>query len=399
MKPKAAIVGLFALAVGIILYFSLRKSDPGPAATPAPGTGSAAGSAAAPVPVERVELELVYSTEKKDWLEAQVAAFQAANPGVVVKLTGKGSLEAAQAIVDRTLTPALWSPADSLVLGMAAADYQTKHAAPLFDPEAAPQPLVLSPLVFVVWKDRAEVLLAASGGALSWKAIHKAVASPRGWPAIGGKSDWGFVKLGHTDPTRSNSGLQALLLMTLEYYGKTSGIAVGDVLDEKYQQFVAEIERGVSRFEASTGTFMTEMVRFGPSKYDIAVVYESLAIAELEHAQGRWGDLHVYYPATTLWSDHPLALLESAALTPAQRAAAGKLIAYLHEPGVQASALRYGFRPAEPAVPIKSLGDGNPFTRLASYGVRVDVPPVAPTPDGAVIRNLLTMWSRVVSSR
>jgi hypothetical protein len=399
MKPKAAIVGLFALAVGIILYFSLRKSDGGGGGTPPAAGSTAAGSAAAPVPVERVELELVYSTEKKEWLEAQVAAFQAANPGVVVKLTGKGSLEAAQGIVDRTLTPALWSPADSLVLGMAAADYQTKHAAPLFDPEAAPQPLVLSPLVFVVWKDRAEVLLAASGGALSWKAIHKAVASPRGWPAIGGKADWGFVKLGHTDPTRSNSGLQALLLMTLEYYGKTSGLAVGDVLDEKYQQFVAELERGVSRFEASTGTFMTEMVRFGPSKYDIAVVYESLAIAELEHAQGRWGDLHVYYPATTLWSDHPLALLESATLTPAQRAAAGELIAYLHDPGVQASALRYGFRPAEPAVPIKSLGDGNPFTRLAPYGVRVDVPPVAPTPDGAVIRNLLTMWSRVVGAR
>ena len=30
-------------------------------------------------------------------------------------------------------------------------------------------------------------------------------------------------------------------------------------------------------FETSTGTFMTEMVLYGPSKYDIAVVYEVLA--------------------------------------------------------------------------------------------------------------------------
>jgi hypothetical protein len=403
MKPKLAIVALFALAVGIILFFTLRGGDKkkeSPNDPVATGSGPVAGTGAAPAG-RAVTIELLYSTEKKEWLESAVAGFQKDNPAITVKLTGKGSLEAAQAIVDGTAKPTLWSPADSLVLGIADADWNTKYGVPLVaaDGDAAPQPLVLSPLVFVVWKDRAEVLLAASEGALSWKAIHKAVTSPRGWPAVGGKPDWGFVKLGHTDPTKSNSGLQALLLMTYEFYGKTSGLVVGDLLDPKYQQFVKEVEKGVSKFEASTGTFMTDMIRFGPSKYDIAVVYESLAIAELEHAQGRWGDLNVYYPATTVWSDHPLALLAGDWTTPDQTDAANKLVAYLHRKDVQGTALRFGFRPADPAVPIKSLGDGNPFTRLADHGVRVDVPPVAQTPDGAVIRNLMTMWSRIVSTK
>ena len=130
----------------------------------------------------------------------------------------------------------------------------------------------------MVWEDRGEVLAKSGDGKISWKSIHKAVTSNKGWPAIGGKAAWGFVKLGHTDPTRSNSGLQALLLMTLEYYGKTSGLQVADLLDPKYQGFVQAVEKGVGKFEASTGTFMTEMIRFGPSKYDISVVYENLAI-------------------------------------------------------------------------------------------------------------------------
>ena len=160
--------------------------------------------------------------------------------------------------------------------------------------------------------DRANVLLKAGGGTISWKSIEAAVSSNQGWPAIGGKAEWGFVKLGHTDPTQSNSGLQALLLMTMEYYGKTTGLTVADVLDPGYQAFIAGPEKGVAKFEASTGTFMTDMVRFGPSKYDIAAVYEGIAISQIENAQGRWGNLRVYYPATTIWSDHPAAVLLAA---------------------------------------------------------------------------------------
>jgi hypothetical protein len=38
-----------------------------------------------------------------------------------------------------------------------------------------------------------------------------------------------------------------------------------------------------------------------------------------------------------------------------------------------------------------------PFTRLSQHGVMIEIPPVAQTPDGQVVRNLMMMWSRVVS--
>ncbi len=339
----------------------------------------------------KVTIAFEYSTEKKDWLEAAVAAFEKANPTIHVELTGKGSLEAAQAILDGTDHPVLWSPADSLVANLAASDYKTKTNAALYVGTA--EPLVLSPLVFVVWEDRAKALGEGTNNQLSWKMIHDAVVSPKGWAGLGGKPAWGFVKLGHTDPNKSNSGLEAIVLMGFEYFG-TPALTVEQLLDPGFQTFVKEIDASV-QLEASTGTFMTDMIRFGPSKYDIAVVYESLAISQLPNAQGRWGSLRVYYPPVTIWSDHPIVLIDDPKQTKEQRDAATQLIAFLRSTPVQATALQFGFRPADPSVPMKTAA-ASPFENMAKYGLALEVPAAARPPEGPVVRNLLMMWSRVV---
>ena len=80
------------------------------------------------------EIQVVYSTEKKDWIEAVTAEFAKANPGIKVTLVGKGSLDAAQGILDEQLKPTVWSPADTMVMNMLASDWQTKnHAAIIAD--------------------------------------------------------------------------------------------------------------------------------------------------------------------------------------------------------------------------------------------------------------------------
>jgi ABC-type molybdate transport system substrate-binding protein len=394
MKSKVVIIAAFVLAAIAIVIFAKgggggeKKND---AKTPQTNTDK-------PPPKETgAEIQVVYSTEKKDWIEAVTAEFAKANPSIKVTLVGKGSLDAAQAIFDDQLKPTVWSPADGMAMNLLASDWQTKNHANIIATagDDAPQPLLLTPLVFVAWEDRATPLLKASGGSISWKAIHKAVTSPQGWLAIGGQGRWGFVKLGHTDPTKSNSGLEALYLMSLEYFGKNK-LAIEDLLDAKYQDFIRGVEKGVTKFENSTGTFMTDMVRFGPSKYDIAVVYESLAISQVDQAAGRWGKLHVYYPSTTIWSDHPVALLDAPWVTAEQKQAARKYIAFLRSKPSQQRALEYGFRPADTSVPIVTNDAQNPFTRLAAQGITVDVPPAADAPDGPVVRNLMMMWTRVV---
>jgi ABC-type Fe3+ transport system substrate-binding protein len=399
MKAKILIVIGFVLAAGLVLWLTRRGGGEKGGATSGRDQG---GETARPSNGPATEVSLLYSTEKKEWLDAAVAEFQTANPGIKVALRGMGSIDAVTAILDGKEKPVLWSPADSMVLAMLRDEWQTKNGTSLFGDEGGddePQSLVLTPLVFVVWQDRAEALRQASGGQITWSAIHKAVTSNQGWPAIGGKPAWGFVKLGHTDPTRSNSGLQTLLLMTYEYYKKSRGLTVSDLLDPGYQKWIKEIESGVSRFEMSTGTFMTDMIRFGPSKYDISMVYENLAISQLANAQGRWGNLLVFYPPVTLWSDHPVAMLRGDWVSAEQKEAGRKLIAFLRSRPVQERALQQGFRPADTSVPIRTSDGANPWTRLAQFGIAVEVPPAADLPDGAVVRNLMTMWRRVVEAR
>jgi hypothetical protein len=394
VNPKVVIIVVFVAAAAGIFYFTKARSPAGaPTAGPAaPGPAGGKGPA--------VEISVLYSTEKKEWLEAATEAFKKDHPEIGVALAGKGSFDAAQALVDGKEKPTVWSPADSLALGLGGADFQTRNGAPLFAAEGqpdAPSPLVITPLVFVVWEDRATALLKASGGKMSWKVIRDAVSSNKGWPAVGGKAEWGFVKLGHTDPTRSNSGLQALLSMSLEYTGKPASLSMAEILDPKLQEWVLGLEKGVGKFELSTGSFMTDMIRFGPSRYDIAVVYENLAVAQIENAQGRWGNLQIQYPPTTFWSDHPAALLKGAWVTPEQAKAARTFLAHLRSRPMQELALGFGFRPADPAVPLKSGDPKNPFTRLAQYGLQLDLPPAAAVADPAVVRNLMTFWSRTVA--
>ena len=395
MKGKLIILLGFVVAVVAIVVFTLqgRKDGGGDDAGQKPD-GKAPTAAG-------VEITMLYGTEKEDWLKSCLTAFQAAHPEIAVKLVGMGSLDGVNAILDGKEKPTIFSPADSLALALLDSDWEAKNHTSIISKDGPdrPEPLVITPLVFAIWEDRATVLQKAGNGSVTWKSIHDAVASNQGWPAIGGKAEWGFVKLGHTDPTRSNSGLQALLLMTLEYYNKSAGLTVADVLDPGYQAWVAETEKGVGKFETSTGTFMTDMVRFGPSRFDIAVVYENLAVGQIENAQGRWGNLKIYYPATTLWSDHPLAILQADWVSPEQKEAARTWSQWLRSREMQQKALAYGFRPGDPSVPVLSGDASNPFQRYATYGVKVEVPPVATLPDGAVLRNLMTMWSRVVQTR
>jgi hypothetical protein len=87
-------------------------------------------------------------------------------------------------------------------------------------------------------------------------------------------------------------------------------------------------------------------------------------------------------------------LLDTEWATPAQRAAAETLVDYLMSPPVQQRALRQGFRPGNLDVPVITQDSDNPFHRFHDLGVRVDVPRIAATPDGAVLEALLQTFQR-----
>jgi ABC-type Fe3+ transport system substrate-binding protein/tRNA A-37 threonylcarbamoyl transferase component Bud32 len=343
-----------ALVIGGITTFALFA-----------GGGAAAKSA--------IEVQVVYSSEKKEWMEATTAAFEKQHPDIAIKLDKMGSLEAGEAILAGKSRPVLWSPADTVVLDLFAADWRAAHGSDLLARgDDAPQRLLLTPIVWISWEDRA---------ATSWHAIHDAIGKDH-------------LKLGHTDPTRSSTGLLALLSMASEYSNRLDEAAIAD---PAFVKWLGEIEGGVAKKdEASTGSFSKTMIELGASQVEVGVVYESIAIAMFDKAKQRWGKaLHVEYPAVTFWSDHPIALLAGDWVKPDQAKAAHAFVAFLRSREAQQSALQYGFRAAEVDIPLMTEDPANPFKKYAGNGIKLDIPAARGVPPTPVVKALLAQWRKL----
>ncbi|HYN43710.1 MAG TPA: substrate-binding domain-containing protein, partial [Thermoanaerobaculia bacterium] len=261
---------------------------------PKTGTPAAPGEASTPPKGAKVTLDFLYTTEKERWLKGALEEFAKARPDIYVKARGVGTIESIRLITEGKETPVAWSPADEVAINLLDTEWSLQKGAPIVDraEDVAPQPLVITPLVVIAWEERAKALAkAGTGDPADWAVIHKLATNPKGWLGVGASAEWGFVKLGHTAPNTSNSGLQTLILMAYGFHGKSAGLVQADILDEKFQKWLKEIETAVGKFGNSSGTYMRDMVLFGPSKYDLIWNYESVAISEMAAAQGRWGNL------------------------------------------------------------------------------------------------------------
>jgi ABC-type molybdate transport system substrate-binding protein len=349
---------------------------------------------------EPVTLTVAYGTEKKVWLEEAARQFAATNPRVngrpiQVKLEGIGSREIVTRITQEDYQPTVFNPASSIQIELLRQEWRTRRGGEIFlDGVDEPQPLVLTPLVLVAWEERAQALW-PNGPQTIWRDVQKALVNDQGWKGIpNGKEEWGFVKFGHTSPETSNSGTQTLVLLAYAYHNKTNGLTAGDMTDPQFQEWLDGIERSVLEFGDSTGTFMTDMVNFGPGKYDFVAVYENLALENIENAKGKWGPIRIYYPPANIFSDHPYATLNAPWVTPEQRSAAAQFRSFLLGREMQELARQYGFRPANPSVPVITNDPNNPFNRYKDYGVAIDIPQVVATPSADVLNELITLWRR-----
>ena len=366
-------------------------SQPGSGSTPVADGGNSGGNSGG----AKVAFGLAYGTEKKRWMEWAVLEFAKtpAGQGIEVQLIPLGSLEGAQALLKGDQRIAAWSPASSLYKASFLQDWQVKYST---QPIAKEEMLALTPMVFVWWAER-QSAFAAKYGATSFKTIGTALAEKTGWAGIAKKPEWGLFKFGHTNPNQSNSGLVTLVSMAYEYHGKSRGLALADILDNGFQQWLDGVEAGVTGMSNSTGTMMKEMVLKGPSAFDCLFVYESVAIDYLKNAEGRWGELRIEYPIHNLWNDNPYYVIDAPWVTPAQRKAAEAFLTYLLTEPVQRQALVHGLRPGNPEVGVRFAD--SPFETMQRYGLRNDLSAVAENPSPEVVANLLATWQRSRGNR
>lgn len=353
-------------------------------------------------PPEPIIISLLYSTEKADWLDEVIQDFYRTNPrvnGRSIELTLKkmGSREMILEVMDGQEQPVIISPAGSLQISILEDLSASKYGEPIVKLNDASicTKVLKSPLVLVAWRERAKVLWGESLPSDLWQSLHDSLIDPQGWAAVG-HPEWGYIKLGQTNPLKSNSGFMTLLLMTYGYYGKSSNLTFSDIQDNpNFQTWLLEIENSISKFGDSTGTYMEEIVTYGPSMYDIVAVYEATAIENAEYALGRYGELRIYYPPQTIISDHPFCLVNAEWVSEQQVEAARVFIEYLiGEEAQRIAMINYGFRPVTSGISLEQ--PGSPFTKFATNGIQMDLPPEVEIPDGAVLNTLLDFWSRNV---
>lgn len=356
-------------------------------------------------PLPELRVQVVYATEEGDWMRAAAERFnQEAHvlngQRIVIELVPMDSGEALIQIKDGKLTPTAWSPASMLWVNTLNDEWQVRHATDLVMRVGQYQatPLVLTPMVFVMWEDRYEVFREHFGRDPDWDTIQQAVIAAEGWKTLGGNPDWGFFKFGQADPIYSNSGLVAITLATYDRYGKTRGLTPEFITSSGYQSWIRPLWLSiVGSYDRTSADLMQNMLRYGPSTYDVILVYENLVAAYMKNASGRWGDdLRVFYPHLNLWNDHPYCVLLAEWSSADEKDAALEFQKYLLSEQIQSEALRYGFRPANVDVPVVNEDPENPFNKYQAQGLAIQIPRInlVETPSADVIQAMQKLFKQ-----
>lgn len=357
-------------------------------------------------PPQPIVVDVLYSTEKAAWITEAVRRFQASGARldgrpIQPELSKSGSREMYLAVLDGDARPDLISPASMLQISLlqdlsAARTDRFKSAVVDRGDSRTCRPVLNTPVVLVAWKNRADVLWGENPGDDLWLDLHKAVTEET-WETYG-HPEWGFIKFGQTNPLKSNSGFQTFLLMTYGYFDRTNGLSNDYILDPDYQNWYREFGRNVTKFGDSTGTFMEEIVAYGPSRYDIVAVYEATAIEHVENAVARYGSgygsLQIYYPPATSLSDHPFCVLKADWVALEEARAAQMFLDFLTSREMQELALQHGFRPVDDGISLER--PGSPFPRYAANGVQLDLTAQVEVPPGNVLNTMLELWARTV---
>ena len=350
-----------------------------------------------------LNISVLYSAELRAWLQPATDAFNAQNKKVgdqVVQVTIETLDDGAalREIISGRRTPTAWIPASTIWVNLLNQQWRANHATDLLlrSGEYGTTPMALTPMVFVMFAERAAVF--TNGRAVDWNEIQQAVTNPEGWKALGGEEDWGRVKYSQTDPSTSNAGLLAATLATYTYFNKTGGLTTGDLDNPEYQRWIEGMASGlVDDTPPTAQQQMDDVLRYGPSRYDIVSIYESLVVQQIKNAPGRFGtDLKVFYPRLNIWSDYPFSILVGEDSTAEEKDAALLFRNYLYSVPIQEQALGAGFRPANPDVPLLTNDANNPFNRYKDAGLEIRIPrtTIADTPAGDVLNRLMTVFGR-----
>lgn len=341
----------------------------------------------APLPGFKQALVVVSGSELQEPLTVLETTFEDQYPSIDLELEFQGS----QDMIDRyqkdenDFTPAVLIPASADFL----ADLVSNQEALV---DGSPQAIVKTYLVAVVWPDRAVALF--PDGQWSWSRIEAGLkADRRAWGAIGGQAKWGSFDFTMTDPTRSNSGQLTLGLWSRSHLSG-GDLTAATVSTPAVLDLLSLVKRSLYQPARSTDDLLQAFITQGPNEADVAMVYESIALARWSQASLNQGKSYqIFYPTPTMETVATAAIVRRNVDRKTTQAAQ-TFVEFLRQPVAQSVFVRYGFRPGTEAIDMTSIPD-SPWAQNIP-GVQVNLSPEPlPALSSAVIQPLVQAWEQV----
>ncbi len=299
-------------------------------------------------PKNALVINVTANTSLKPWLETAIENFNGkeveteAGKTIYVQLN---LAEAGQSVVEMANVaaplPDLWIPDAQVWVDVLA----NKGNAKFLDSCIS---VAESPLVIAMWQPIAEALGWPSRS-LGWLDVGSLAADPSAWDYYSGGQFGDALRLGHTHPGLSNSGVSTLIAVVQAAEAKTEAVNAEEMQEPVVQASVNAFEAAVSWFSTSTNNLGQTMSERGIGYLGAAVVYESTVV--------NYGDTYpaivpIYPFEGTFMAKHP-ACLNSAMNTNAREAAEIFREYLLGEEGQQ-MAMAYGLRPVNKNVSLGS---------------------------------------------
>jgi Bacterial extracellular solute-binding protein len=171
-------------------------------------------------------------------------------------------------------------------------------------PVLAPDGEVLarSPLVIAMLDDREEALRGVCEGAVAWRCLGDVAGTP--WDDLGASFP-GTVKVAHTNPTVSATGLLVLAQAASDFFGRTD-FFLADIETDEFTRWLTRLENSA---EPSAAPFDEMLGRYPAAVYDAVGTSEAEAGPALtEASRDRRRAFTLLYPDPVATADVALAL-------------------------------------------------------------------------------------------
>lgn len=361
-------------------------------------------------PQTTVWISIRYSGDKQSWIESAARMYMDKHPDVWVEQVPQASQESLQRLSELAArgetafaaAPMLWSPASSMHISQfnVASTQSLQREAAIYC-----RPLLFTPLVLMIWADRAAVLetYLRDRGGLTLDAVQRILATTDGtWQTVGGDPAWGKIKFGMLDPQQSNAGLLALVLMAGQYYSEPGPVTAEELRSDALAEYLNGFVRTLQpKPLIGSITFLGDMlVQDGPVLYDMVLITEAFAADVQQRLTGsRHPTLRLIYPQPTYVPDSPVCLIDRPSLDPKARTAALDFQSFLLQPEVQTLAGKYGYRPA-----LRNISAFLPDSLLSmpsmrQAGVKEDYGSVLTFPDIEAAIQALVLWRQLDAAR